>query len=51
MKEILDIIIVILFVVILAVFIIGFNRQMMKKHKDRLDEIEKHNKDKDNIND
>lgn len=51
MKEILDIIIVILFVVILAVFIIGFNRQMMKKHKDRLDKIEKHNKDKDNIND
>lgn len=51
MKDILDIIIAIFFVLILAVFIIGFNRQMMDKHKKRLEKNEEENKNKDNVND
>lgn len=45
MKEILDTIILILFVFMAAMFIIGFNRQQVKKHKDKLEEIEKKQKD------
>ncbi|AXX92393.1 hypothetical protein AMOL_1418 [Malaciobacter molluscorum LMG 25693] len=48
MKEILDIIILILFVFMLAMFIIGFNKQQIKKHKDKIEEIEKKKKDKIN---
>lgn len=46
MKEILDTIILILFVFMAAMFIIGFNKQQIQKHKDKLDEIEKKQKDK-----
>ncbi|QKF73425.1 hypothetical protein AFAEC_1264 [Aliarcobacter faecis] len=41
MKEILDTIVVILFVFMVAMFIINFNRQQIKKHTDKLEEIEK----------
>lgn len=48
MKEIIDTIVVILFVFMLAMFIINFNRQQIKKHTDRLEDIENRNKDEDN---
>lgn len=41
MKEIIDTIVVILFVFMVAMFIINFNRQQIKKHTDKLEEIEK----------
>lgn len=50
MKEILDVIVLILFVFFVAMFIIGFNKQQIQKHKDKLDEIEKR-KEKDSNND
>ena len=40
MKEILDIVVVCLFVFMVAMFIINFNRQQIKKHTDKLQEIE-----------
>ncbi|WP_198306259.1 hypothetical protein [Arcobacter vandammei] len=47
MKEILDTVVVILFVFMVAMFIINFNRQQIKKHTDKLEEIEKNqNKEK-----
>lgn len=36
MKDILDIVVVILFVFMLAMFVINFNRQQIKKHTDKL---------------
>lgn len=50
MKEILDVIVVIVFVFFVASFIIGFNKQQIQKHKDKLDEIQKQ-KNKENEND
>lgn len=41
MKEILDVIVIVMFVFFVASFIIGFNKQQIQKHKDKLDEIEK----------
>ena len=43
MKDILDTIILIMFVIMVAMFIINFNRQQIKKHTDRLEENEKIN--------
>jgi preprotein translocase subunit YajC len=40
MKEILDTIVLIMFVVMVAFFIINFNRIQIKKHTDKLDELE-----------
>jgi len=54
LKDILDIIIAIVFVAMLAMFIVGFNRQMLAKHKKRLEDIEKlkeDNKNKDKTDD
>ncbi len=48
MGGIVDTIVIILFVAILAMFVIGFNRQMLDKHKDRLKEKEEYKKNKDN---
>lgn len=50
MKEILDVIIMIFFVAILVFFVIGFNKQMIEKHKNKLDENEKNKKNKEDIN-
>lgn len=41
MKEILDIVVVVIFVFFVAAFIIGFNKQQVKKHQQRLKELEK----------
>lgn len=47
MKEILDIVVIIIFVYFVASFIIGFNKQQVKKHKDKLEKREKEkNKEK-----
>lgn len=50
MKEILDTIILVMFVIMVALFIINFNRQQIKKHTDKLDENEKKNSDKETVN-
>jgi preprotein translocase subunit YajC len=48
MKEILDFIVIVIFVFFVASFIIGFNKQQIQKHKDKLDEIQKQkNKEKE----
>jgi uncharacterized protein YxeA len=51
-KDILDTIILIMFVIMVALFIINFNRQQIKKHTDKLEENEKknNNSNKDTIN-
>ena len=41
MKEIIDTIVFILFVIVLAFFIIGFNKQQLKKHHENLDKAKK----------
>ncbi len=41
MKEILDTIILIMFVIMVFGFIRGFNKQQIEKHKQKLDELEK----------
>jgi len=43
-KEILDIVIVIMFVIMVFGFIRGFNKQQIDKHQNKLDEIEKKEK-------
>jgi len=49
-KDILDTIILIMFVIMVALFIINFNRQQIKKHTDKLEENEKiNNSNKDKI--
>lgn len=48
MSGIVDVIVIILFVALLAMFIIGFNRQMLDKHKKRLEEFENNKKNEDN---
>ncbi len=49
MKEILDIIILIMFVIMVALFIINFNKQQIKKFTDKIDKNEKKNSSKDTI--
>ena len=46
MKEILDIIVWIGFAFLLFVFLRGFNEQQVKKHQDKLKEVEKQREDK-----
>ena len=41
MKDIIDTIILIMFVIMVAMFIINFNRQQIKKHTDKIEENEK----------
>ena len=43
MKDILDVIILVMFVIMVALFIINFNRQQIKKHTDKLEKNEKKN--------
>lgn len=51
MKDILDTIILIMFVIMVALFIINFNRQQIKKHTDKFEQNEKkNNSNKDTIN-
>jgi uncharacterized protein YxeA len=45
-KDILDTVILIMFVIMVAMFIINFNRQQIKKHTDKFDENEKRNTEK-----
>ncbi|MDK2091700.1 hypothetical protein [Aliarcobacter butzleri] len=40
MKDILDTIIVIMFIIMVALFIINFNKQQIKKYTDKLEENE-----------
>ena len=40
MKEILDTVILIMFVIMVAMFIINFNRQQIKKHTDKIEKNE-----------
>lgn len=47
MKDILDFVILIMFVIMVALFIINFNRQQIKKYTDKLDDNEKKNSNKD----
>jgi uncharacterized protein YxeA len=47
-KDILDIVILIMFVIMVALFIINFNRQQIKKHTDKIAKNEK-KKAKDSI--
>ena len=49
MKEILDTVILIMFVIMVAMFIINFNRQQIKKYTDKIEEIENKNSNKDKI--
>jgi len=50
MKEILDVLVLILFVFMVFMFIKGFNKQQIDKYTDKLDDIEKKKRsDKDNI--
>jgi hypothetical protein len=42
-KDILDTVILVMFVIMVALFIINFNRGQIKKHADKLEEIEKRN--------
>ncbi len=46
MKDILDIIVIIAFVIIVFGFIRGFNKQQIEKHTKKLEEIEKREKEK-----
>jgi uncharacterized membrane protein YqiK len=48
MSGIIDVIVIVIFVALLAVFIIGFNRQMLAKQKERLEESKKYRKNKKN---
>jgi preprotein translocase subunit YajC len=49
-KDILDTIILVMFVIMVAMFIINFNRQQIKKHTDKVEENERKNSTKDTIN-
>lgn len=40
MKEILDFVVFALFIFMLAMFVINFNRQQIKKYTDKLDKID-----------
>ena len=49
MKEILDIVILIMFVIMVALFIINFNRQQIQKYKDKIEENDKKTSNKETI--
>ena len=49
MKDILDTIILIMFVIMVALFIINFNKQQIDKYKDKLNDSEKKNANKDTL--
>ncbi|MGM0520331.1 MAG: hypothetical protein ACQERD_11900 [Campylobacterota bacterium] len=49
MKDILDIIILIMFVIMVALFIINFNKQQIDKYKNRLKDNEKKSDNKDTL--
>lgn len=49
MKDILDTIILIMFIIMVALFIINFNRQQINKYTDKLQENDKKNSNKDTI--
>ncbi|MBP9491018.1 MAG: hypothetical protein KBE77_06175 [Aliarcobacter sp.] len=49
MKDILDAIILVMFVIMVAMFIINFNRQQIKKHTDKIEKNENKNSNKDKI--
>ncbi|XPV70267.1 MAG: hypothetical protein ACNI25_06750 [Halarcobacter sp.] len=51
MKEILDVIVLVLFVFMIFMFIKGFNKQQIQKHIDKMDEIEKKKQMKSNKED
>lgn len=46
MKEILDLVVLVLFVFMVAMFIINFNKEQIQKYTDKLKEKEKTNKEK-----
>ncbi len=46
MKDILDIVIIIMFVIIVFGFIRGFNKQQVNKHVKKLEDIEEKEKEK-----
>jgi len=48
-KDILDTIILIMFVIMVALFIINFNRQQIKKYTDKIEENQNNNSNKDKI--
>jgi len=48
-KDILDTIILIMFVIMVALFIINFNRQQIKKHTDKVEKNKKKTQEKGNI--
>lgn len=50
MKDILDTVILIMFVIMVAMFIINFNRQQINKYTDKIAENENNNTSKDKIN-
>lgn len=45
MKEILDIVVIIIFAIIVFGFVRGFNKQQVEKHKNKLEEIERRKKE------
>lgn len=49
MKDILDVVILVMFVIMVAMFIINFNRQQIKKHTDKTAENERKLKEKETI--
>lgn len=49
MKEILDIVILVMFVIMVALFIINFNRQQIQKYKDKIEENDKKTSNKETI--
>ncbi|HEC1877577.1 TPA: hypothetical protein R1794_000814 [Campylobacter jejuni] len=46
--EILDFILIVIFVFLMIVLVIGFNRQMMQKNKEREERFKKYNKGEQN---
>ena len=50
MKDILDTIILVMFVIMVALFVINFNRQQIKKHADKIEENKKKNSQEDEVN-
>ena len=43
MKDVLDTVVLIMFVIMVALFIINFNRGQIKKHTDKIEKNEKQN--------
>ncbi len=47
MKDIIDIVVIILFVYLLFIFLRGFNEEQVEKHKDLLEKAQKRRKELD----